>query len=175
MTGRNGLRTKHDSLVRTRNERDEMGILDHKRTWQFTLNATPKSCTDAFVLAMTQSKGALSLKKAAWKVRSENIADSAARMVARYEGRAGIGAAVTPLSRQATLTHEAAVGSEISFSVHRKEQNSPTAPTVCSLWVSSHGTRLLVFTADAPIFRSYMLEVERALRKVDVSLRVDKR
>lgn len=147
-----------------------MGILDHRRTWKFEVSATPKECTSAFVQAMTQSKNALSLRKASWKVRTGSAPGAAALLVAKYEGRAGIGAAITPLSEQATLTHMAAKGSEISFRVESKTGGSASDPTVCSLWVSSYGTRLFVFIADAPIFRSYMAEVNRALQGLDTNL-----
>lgn len=149
-----------------------MGILDHRKTWRFELKATPKSCTDSFVVAMTQSKGALSLRRADWKVRRESDPASSALLVAHYTGRKGIAAGITPLSEQATITHEVAKGSEISF---RVDENGPrTGQVACSMWLSSYGTRLVFFIADAPIFRSYMAEVARALRSLDPAVRLEK-
>lgn len=151
-----------------------MGILDHKRTWRFELSAAPKSCTDAFVHAMTRSKGALSTRKANWKVRPASAPDAQALYIATYAGRGGIGAAAAVISRQAELTGEAAKGSELSFRVHRPDESTRAGATVCSLWLSSYGTRLVFFTADAPIYRSYMSEVARALAKLDGNLRMEK-
>jgi hypothetical protein len=151
-----------------------MGLLDHRRTWQFEVKAAPKPCADAFVTAMTQSKGALSLRKANWTVRSGSDPAAAALLVATYKSRGGIGAVVTPLSEQATLTHQAAKGSALSFRVHPKGPGSAKDTTTCSLWLSGYGTRFVFFIADAPIFRSYMAEVARALRELDSGLRLAK-
>ena len=151
-----------------------MGILDHHKTWQFELSAPPRSCTDAFVQAMTQSKGALSLRKANWKVRSASAPDGEALFIATYAGRGGIGAAASAMSKQADLTERAAKGSELSFRVHGRDESTRVGTTVCSLWLSSYGTRLVFFTADAPIYRSYMAEVARALSELDRNLQLAK-
>src|SRR5579875_1893384 len=123
---------------------------------------------------MTQSKSALSLRKANWKVRSASAPGAEALLIATYVGRGAIGAAASAISKQADLTAQAAKGSELSFRVHRREESTRPGTTVCSLWLSSYGTRLVFFTADAPIYRSYMTEVARALSKLDGNLRLAK-
>ena len=65
------------------------------------------------------------------------------------------------------------MGTEISFRVHRPDGSAPAGKTTCSVWVSSYGSRL-GFTADAKILRSYLAEVEKALRKVDAKVSLTK-
>lgn len=41
-----------------------MGVLDHRRTWRYIVQATPRECTQAFSAAFTGRGGRLA--KAEW-------------------------------------------------------------------------------------------------------------
>ncbi len=71
-----------------------MGIWDHRRTWHYEVTASPAECIRAFAAAFN-GKGGLVIK-ARWSVHA--AADSA---TATYEGRKGIAAAGTVLSKTA--------------------------------------------------------------------------
>lgn len=105
-----------------------MGMLDHRLTRRFEVAAPAKLCNDAFIEAMTCSKGALSLRK----VRSASDPAANSPLVARYEGRAGIGSATATLSKEATLTGEAAKGSEIIYRIHSNEKRLLGPPRQCT-------------------------------------------
>ncbi len=143
-----------------------MGILDHRKTWQFETSARGDACVDAFCKAMTE-KPALSLFLARWAISRQSDA-----VIATYQGRGGVLKVVTPMSRQASAEEEAAAGSQLTFRV--EAGNGSGAHTRCSMWLSRSGSYLLFFTPDARFIRSHMHEVERRLRQADPAVSVTK-
>jgi hypothetical protein len=142
-----------------------MGFLDHQKQWDFIVNATPDACLAAFAGAMAGKSG-LNLRKAKW-----DVSRAGSRAVAEYRGRGGLGAGVAVLSRRVAEVEEVAIGSKLEFKVSNHDRGTGT--TECSLWLAQRGTQFGL-TADAGFFRSYMNEVERALRAMDQGLRVSK-
>jgi hypothetical protein len=137
-----------------------MGMLDHRRTWGFEVAASPAECIGAFAAAFN-GKGGL-MAKARWSVRASS--DSA---TATYEGRKGIGAAGSILSKTSAQEADTAIGSQVSFKV----EGSDGSRTVCSMWLASSGRSgiagLLGVTSDARFIRPYMQAVSSELRKLD--------
>jgi hypothetical protein len=138
-----------------------MGILDHNRSWRFTLTASPDDCLTAFGRAFTSGGHLL---KAKWKINR-----SSRGAVATYEGRAGLAKFATAMSARGTNEEEGAVGSQVTF---RVEQDAGTR-TQCTMWLSSSGKQL-GFTADARFIRPYMRAVETTLGALDGEMVVEK-
>jgi hypothetical protein len=137
-----------------------MGRLDHRRTWNYEVAASPEECVRAFVAAFN-GKGRLGTK-GRWSVRT--AADSA---TATYEGRKGMAAAVGVLSQTSAQEADTAIGSEVSFKI----EGSDGGRTQCSMWLASSGRSgiagLFGGTADANIIRPYMQAVKGELLKLD--------
>jgi hypothetical protein len=139
---------------------EDMGILDHRRTWHYEVAASPAECIRAFAAAFN---GKVRLgAKANWSVRA--AADSA---TATYEGRAGIGAIASALSQTSAQEGDTAIGSQVSFKV----EGSDGGRTQCSMWLASSGRSgiagLFGATSDARSIRPYMQAVGRELLKLD--------
>jgi hypothetical protein len=142
-------------------EGKRLGILDHKKTWRYSLHAPSASCVEAFRRAFS---GGFHIASARWDVSgSENKA------TAIYLSRAGVGKLVSILSSRAESEEESAVGSQVSF----EAKQEPGGTTTCTLWLSSASKRI-GFTSDARFFRPYMRAVERHLRALDPTLTVAK-
>jgi hypothetical protein len=140
-----------------------MGLLDHRKTWQFRVHASSQDCISAFADAFAPGGGRL-LVKAKWEV-----SQSGDRAVATYGGRAGLIKGVTMLSSRATSEEDAAVGSEVTFEV----ENVTDGTATCAMWLSSRSSTI-GFTADGRFFKPYMRAVEDHLRKRDPRLEVSK-
>lgn len=143
-----------------------MGLLDHSRTWRFTIDAPPSDCASAFARAMA-GRGAFGFKSK-WRLDGGLGGSGTGTIRATYAGRAGVAAALTTLSGHATREADAAVGSELCFEVE-----AAGSPTVCALWLAASSTSF-GFTADARFFRGYLNAIERQLRQLDPDLRVEK-
>lgn len=137
-----------------------MGLLDHARTWRFTLDARPEQCVDAFMASFR--KGGLSaLGK--WEVQR-----TPGGAVATYAGRAGAFGVLTALSQRASAEEESARGSQVSFVT---EFDGRT--TVCEMWLSECATTWGL-TSDARFMRPAMRAVADRLAELDAGLVVDK-
>jgi hypothetical protein len=144
-----------------------VGVLDHRRTWRYVVQAPPSQCVEAFSAAFTGRAGLI--VKADWRVsRTRKGA------VAVYEGRRGLGALGGVLSRTQALEQDSAVGSEVTFEV----EESRGGHVVCSMWLSSSGRAgiggLLGVTSDARFIRPYMRAVVDQLRRIDPNVKVAK-
>jgi len=140
-----------------------MGVMDHKRTWEFRVHATPDACTAAFAKAMNGGS-ALGLMSSRWEIRAVQHG-----AVAAYQGRGGMMELMTGLSERATVERDSAVGSEVQF----QASASPNGVTICLMHLKSFATSI-GFTSDARFIRPAMQRVERALREVDPNLVVVK-
>jgi hypothetical protein len=141
-----------------------MGILDHRKTWQFQVRAAPEDCVAAFIKAFSGPGGGGLLTKAKWDVhRTDNGA------VAVYRGRAGLMKGATMLSSTATSVEDAAKGSEVTFAI----KDSANGAATCAMWLSTVSTTI-GFTNDGRFFRPYMRTVEGHLRQLDPGLGVAK-
>jgi hypothetical protein len=142
-----------------------MGLLDHRRTWQYDVDAPPTECVNAFERAFSARVSLL--VKAHWGVRRTDTG-----AVAVYKGRGGLGAASTILSKTSALEHDTALGSEVTFDTERRAD----ARTVCTMWLSSSGRAgvagLLGVTSDARFIRPYMQAVAREMRTLDPAMTV---
>ena len=142
-----------------------MGMLDHRRTWRFEVNASSSQCVEAFARAFSGPGGIL--VKADW-----GIDRTGTGAVAVYKGRKGIGAIGGALSKTAALEQDTALGSEVKFEIDGHSDGR----AVCSMWLSSSGRAgiggLLGATSDARFIRPYMQAVQKELRSLDPSARI---
>jgi len=158
-----------------------MGLLDHRKTWRFSVRADGEQCLQAFHQAM--SKPSLKLLMAKWDVeRSLVSADQNPgrspwpACIATYQGRGGFIGVVTELmggrvgERTRDEVQQAIGYSQITFAVSPK---SSEGSTECSMWLSKFSTNF-GFTTDARFFRSSMHDVNKQLRALDPALTVDK-
>ena len=142
-----------------------MGLNDHRKQWNFVVKASPEACVGAFARAM-DGKSVFSARKAKWEVSRQGKG-----AVATYKGRGGLVAAASVLSGRVADVEATAVGSRLQMEVTRYDASGGV--TECSLWLASRGTQHGL-TVDAGFFRSYMNEVESALRALDPGLRATK-
>jgi hypothetical protein len=142
-----------------------MGLLDHRRTWRYDVNASQTECTQAFVRAFSGRGGIVA--KAQWEVRTTGQG-----ALAIYLGRKGLGAAAGMVSGTAAGEQDSAVGSEVTFQIEKAEP----ARTRCAMRLTSSGRAglpgLLGITSDARFIRPYMQAVRRELLALDPALRV---
>jgi hypothetical protein len=144
-----------------------MGVLDHRRKWQYVVRAAPNQCVDAFFAAFSGSGGLIA--KADWSVsRTRGGAE------AKYMGRKGIGAIGGMLSKTSSFEQDSAVGSTVTFEIDETIGDQ----TVCAMWLSYSGRAgvagLLGVTSDARFIRPYMRAVSNHLRQIDPQVRVGK-
>lgn len=139
-----------------------MGVMDHRRTWRYRVNATPDQCVEAFARAFS-GKGGM-LVKAEWHVQRSHRSATAT-----YQGRRGFATLVTAFSQRSQDEEATAVGSEVQFEV----EEAGEAETQCAMWLGTRGTKL-GFTADGRFFRPYMRAVEAHLRELDAGVLVAK-
>jgi hypothetical protein len=142
-----------------------MGMLDHRRTWQYEVNAAPEQCISAFIRAFSGSGGLMA--KANWGLKQTHSG-----AIAVYKGRKGIGALGGILSQTSAHEADTALGSEVTFEV----TGSDGGRTACSMWLSSQGRAgiagLVGSTADGRFIRPYMQAVQKELAAIDPALRV---
>lgn len=143
-----------------------MGLLDHRRTWRYVVEAPPEQCITAFVNAFSGPGGAL--VKARWRITRSR---EGAR--ATYEGRKGLGT-LAQLTRTGQMEMDSAVGSTVTFEIEELRGSR----TVCAMWLSESGRAglpgLLGVTSDARFFRPYMRDVLTQLSRIDPQVRVAK-
>lgn len=139
-----------------------MGLLDHRRTFRFRLEATPEQCVDAFLGSFSGRASKNVLIKAKWKTRRTGKG-----AVATYAGRAGVVVgAVTAMSDHAQAEHQSALGSAVEFEIEEVSGGVVT----CAMWMSSGGSGMFGTRSDARFIRPYMQTVQKRLREVDASL-----
>lgn len=139
-----------------------VGILDHRSTWLYRVEASPDACVAAFAKAFTDGGGLLA--KAKWKV------DRTPRgATATYAGRRGIGAIGPALSATQRGEEQGAVGSRVVLEIEQQEPGR----TTCTVWLAEHGSKM-GFTADARFIRPYFGSVQAELRALDPTLEVAK-
>ncbi|MEU4676310.1 hypothetical protein [Micromonospora sp. NPDC023737] len=147
-----------------------MAFLDHRRTWQFTVQATPQDCVEAFITGLTTNK-LLRLLGSKWDVRRKVVAGlpSAAGL---YRGRTGAGAAAAILSRRSDEERQAALGSELSFRITGHDAES--GRTRCAMALTRSTQVMFFFIADARFLRAAMNRVAAQLRSVDPTMTITK-
>ena len=137
-----------------------MGILDHRRTWRYEVDATSSKCIDAFVRAFSGSGGLLA--KTNWDVKQTGSGATAV-----YEGRKGLGALAGAMSKTSSHEHDTAVGSEVKFQI----EESSGSRTVCAMWLGSSGRAgvggIMGATSDARFIRPYMQAVKKEMLALD--------
>ncbi len=135
-----------------------MGLLDHRKTWQFTLKATPDQCLRGFssVFDGTRKGGPL-IARAKWKVGRTPTSASAI-----YQGRGGVIGAATILTSRGSDEQAGAVGSVVMFETEAGENGR----TVCRMWLDLSASTW-GFTNDARFLRPYMQRVQHSLAEVD--------
>jgi hypothetical protein len=138
-----------------------MGLLDHKRTWRFRVNAPPEVCIAGFRTAFERGNV---LTKGNWDIDATNRGATAT-----YQGLGGVGQFVRAFSRTAQAIEQGALGSKVSFEI----ESTDNGCTQCAMWLSEHGTRF-GFTNDAGVFRRHMQAVQRHLRKLDPGVEIAK-
>ena len=143
-----------------------MGTLDHRRTWEYDVKASPGECVQAFAQAFSGRGGLVS--KAKW-----DISTSGASATATYRGRKGFGAMAGILSQTSAQEGDTAVGSEVEFTAASNGDR-----TSCKMWLASSGRSgiggLVGGTSDARFIRPYMQAVADEIRKLDPSARISK-
>ena len=152
-----------------------MHLLDHRKTWHFSIRATNEQCLQAFEQVM--SHPGFKLLTARWGVKQGEISVVQGEppwpaSIATYEGRGGfMGVTTALMGGRARDEEQQAVGSQITFAVNPKGAEGRTE---CSMWLSKYGTYFAAFTPDARFLRSSMHDVEKQLRALDPALTVDK-
>ncbi|MFG2052828.1 hypothetical protein ACGFI9_02255 [Micromonospora sp. NPDC048930] len=149
-----------------------MGLMDHRKTWQFELKAAPDRCLTAFDVALN-GRSAFSMRKARWDVRRTTSGAGLPAAVGTYAGRDGAAALLmTFAGRSIAEDDQAAIGSEISFEVRAHDRS--TGRTKCAMWLSRRGVRMVDFTAQAGFLRASMKDVASKLAELDSSVTVTK-
>lgn len=156
-----------------------MGILDHRKTWHFSVKANDKQCLQAFRQAMVNP--GFKLAGARWTVEESLIPvdpghnkEPEAGCIATYQGRGGVAGIVTALGNsqgQARIEEQNAIGSQVLFTI---DSDSTGSKTNCSMWLSSFKTGVFNNIADARFIRGSMNDVEKRLRQLDPMLSVNK-
>jgi hypothetical protein len=138
-----------------------MGLLDHKRTWNYEVSASASDCIRAFDSAFTGRGGLVS--KAKWKVQRDGTRGA----TATYQGRKGLGAVGGILSQTAAQEADTAIGSTVSFIAEPVSESR----TRCSMHLSWSGRSgipgILGVTSDARFIRPYMQAVTKEIQKLD--------
>lgn len=147
-------RFETDQSAPARNPLASLRLLDHRRTWRFRVAAPPAACVQAFNDGFSKQNIVL---RGRWDI--DRGPDEA---TATYKGRGGVMAAVTMLSKTATVEQDGAIGSEVRFTTEQTDDQH----TICAMWLASSATKF-GFTADARFIKPYMRAVETELRKLD--------
>lgn len=155
-----------------------MGLLDHRKHWQFFVEATDEQCLQAFEQAMVRPSG-VKLLVARWEVKRGEAsrvpgAPAWPASVATYAGRAGIIGNPSGDGLSASMSRwevGRAIGyTQVTFAVNPKASNGKTE---CVMWLSRASTFLGTIT-DARFFRGSMSLVAKRLRDLDPALTLDK-
>lgn len=127
-----------------------MGLLDHQKTWHFSIRATKEQCLQAFEQVL--SNPGFKLLSAKWSLKQSAISvvqgePAWPASIATYQGRGGgVGVSTALMGGRARDEEQNAVGSQITFAVNPKGANGRTE---CSMWLSKYGTHYVFFTPDA--------------------------
>jgi hypothetical protein len=143
-----------------------VGTLDHRRTWQYEVNASPSECIRAFAQAFSGRGGLVSGGK--WDVTTNSSSATAI-----YQGRRGLGALASIASQTSSQEADTAVGSEVKFTVEGNDGQSS-----CVMWLESSGRSgiagMLGSTSDARFIRPHMQAVAREIKKLDPAALITK-
>lgn len=158
-----------------------MGLLDHNKTWHFSVRADDGQCLQAFHQAM--SNPGFKLLVAKWALERDVVSVDQnsngspwSAYIATYKGRGGAIGVMTELiggrvgERTRDEVQQAIDYSQITFAI---SPDSSEGRTKCSMWLSKFSTNF-GFITDARFFRSSMRSVEKQLRALDPMLTVDK-
>ena len=142
-----------------------MAARDDVEQWDFVVAASSDACLAAFYRAMN-AKSAFNVRQAKWTLSVDGLTATAV-----YRGRGRLGARLVALwpGRREQEWHP--IARHLRMQVWHYDE--VTRSTDCSLWVEQDATTTDVGAPVAP-FRSYMSEVESALRALDSDLRVTK-
>ena len=140
-----------------------MGINDHRKSYEFHVQASAQDCVRAFTEGMSASKS-WSLTGSKWEFKQRG-----AKTVAVYRGRSDLmqftGSLAGGRSGQVARNEAAnAVGSEVEFEVVGKDD---AGRTVCRMHLAQRGVSGMVFTSDARFIRPAMQRVGKALAALD--------
>lgn len=139
-----------------------MGVMDHKRTWRFSVDARPNDCVNAFTTAFS--------KKASFTIDAHwSVSRTGSGAVATYEGRKGF-TELGKMFRQNEISEAIGLGSQISFDT----ATGGDGRTECVMELTKWGTRFLFFTQEVGMLRAYMRAVRKQLADLDSSLLVQK-
>lgn len=148
-----------------------MGLLDFRKTWNFSVAAPAEQCLRAFYQAM--SKKGLGLSAIKWQVErttARSGPDPAQpewpAYVATFAGRAGLGGLMS-----LSGAGQATVGTQITFAVNPETSGGRTE---CSMWLNKRQSALNMPGGDMLFLSNYMGDVEKALRALDPGLSVQK-
>ena len=130
-----------------------LALMDHRKTWNFTMKASPGECLEAFRQGVADAENSR-LRKCRWSVRV-----SGERGTATFEGPRGLKFGNAELKKS--------IGSTIEFVA----ELDGTA-TSCAMWVGE-ATMTFGIIPGAPFFKDLMRAVEARLRSLDQSLTVD--
>jgi hypothetical protein len=152
-------------------------MLNHRKTWHFSVKADDEECLQAFNQAM--SNPGFKILVAKWTVEAGPVSTDLSRKkeplpgcIATYQGRGGLIGIMTALvGGQARNEEQNAIGSQITFAV---SPDGSDERMECSMWLSEWKTSRMGFIADARFFRSSMNGVEKQLRMLDPTLIVDR-
>jgi hypothetical protein len=121
-----------------------MGMMDHTRTWIFETGMAPAECARTFANALGGRSH--TLHGSPWRVAISGPA----------ERRTAV----------ATYTEMSAYGSQLTFTATAGHDGT----TSCTLAMTRTTKVMLVFTADARIFRDAMCRVAASLRRDEAGL-----
>lgn len=154
-----------------------MGILDHRRIWHFSVNATRKQCFEAFYEAM--ARPGFKFIGAKWALEHKDVSVSPdptepswPASIATYQGRGGFSGIMTPFAGATAQSEEArARGSQVTFAI---DPASSEGRSGCSMWLSKYSTGPFGTIDDARFMRSSLNDVEKYLRVLDPMLMLEK-
>jgi len=148
-----------------------MGVLDFRKTWNFSVAASAEQCFRAFYQAMSaKGMGVGAIKWRVDRTSARSGPDPAQpewpAYVATFTGRAGLGGIMSVSS-----AGRAMVGTQITFGVNPETAGGRTE---CSMWMSNRLSGMQMPMGDLLFLRNYMNEVEKQLRLLDPGLLVER-
>jgi hypothetical protein len=142
-----------------------MAAWDDVEQWDFVVAAAPDACIPAFRRAMN-AKSTFNPRQAIWTLSVDGLTATAT-----YRGRGRLGARLAALWPRRPEQEWPAIATHLRMQIWHYDD--VTGSTECSLWVAHDATTPDVRAPVAP-FRSYMSEVESALRALDSGMWVTK-
>ncbi|WP_042406270.1 hypothetical protein [Streptacidiphilus carbonis] len=142
-----------------------MGLLDHRKSWRFTLAAPPDRCLRGFTSVFDGTRrGGPIFTRAKWALKQ-----TPSGAVAAYQGRSGVVGFLTMMTEKGSHEQAGAVGSQVTFEMDADANGT----TVCNMWLNLSSTTL-GFTNDARFIRPYMRRVQLSLKEIDPQLIVQR-